>query len=71
MAELSGIERFFRLPDNAKTGAAGSCATCGLGELHIVSSEREPIMGELGPQIDTLQCSNPKCGRRETRIHGT
>jgi hypothetical protein len=39
--------------------------------MRIVSSEREPLMGELGPQIDTLQCSNPECGHSESRIHGT
>jgi hypothetical protein len=59
------------MPDAARTGVAGRCATCGRGDMRIVSSEREPLMGELGPQIDTLQCSNPECGHSESRIHGT
>jgi hypothetical protein len=57
------------MPRAAGADAVGLCPACGHGELRVVASEREPIMGEIGPRIDTVECDNPGCGCRETRIH--
>ena len=69
MSTASSIEKLFRMPVAAETDVIGICPACGHGELRVTAREREPIMGELGPQIDTIECDNPGCGCREARIH--
>jgi hypothetical protein len=57
------------MPAAAGAEVVGVCPACGDGELRVVKREQETIMGELGPRIDTVECDNPGCGCRETRIH--
>lgn len=48
-----------------------TCPVCGSGALRVKSVERQPLMGELGPQELTFQCDRADCSHRETRMHGS
>ena len=48
----------------------GTCPACGSGALRVKSVERQPLMGELGPQELTFQCDSAACSHSETRMHG-
>jgi hypothetical protein len=47
---------------------AGICGHCGAGELRVLATHREAIMGELGPSLDTVECDNGACGHSEERL---
>lgn len=54
----------------ARRRTVGACPVCGSGALRVKSVERQPLMGELGPQELTLQCDGTACSHSETRMHG-
>ena len=53
---------------SAARRTAGICGHCGAGELRVLSSHREAMMGELGPLLDDVECDNAACSHSETRL---
>lgn len=45
-----------------------ACDRCDSGTMRVVASEREVMMGEIGPTVETVRCDNADCGHTDQRL---